>query len=487
MAWLIFLFCLGNLALGLWLRPWHELEQVTFTCGFESGRIARNLLLGKGYGSPFVLLPEDKQPKPPLFLAAPLHPSSGDTDSSPKDNSGLLPPSAPPRYLTASDPVPPSAWKTPPTVYLWWICFRLGGLYTVTAWVIYIILQILFVGAAIILFWAAIRRACSPVAAGVAVVLLVAYPPLWRDTIFDTHGIGLFLLLLAISWYAVIRMLDSGSLGWAWLSAGAGAAAVLTLPAAFLFYLFLWPYTAWTLRARSRQKRVGAATPAASRLHPAAWLGVVAACCLALWAPWMIRNAAVLGEPVLFSSNLAMELRFGNSEATARHQYLGHIAHHPIFNELERRQLLTMGEMEYAHLSWREFRAFLQERPRTFLRLVAERVLFFWTWHRHKSNPLRPLLAMVLLFFLFLALICYILVRRTARAPGCMWLERAALGFLALFPLIYYLTHFFDYRYRLPVEFILVGLAGMLFGRLLDHPKKGVAAACVAPDHDFPA
>jgi hypothetical protein len=387
-----------------------------------------------------------------------------------------------------ADPVPPSAWKTPPSVYLWWACFRLGGIYTVTAWVIYLMLQILFVGAALYLFWAAIRGACSSMSAGIALILLVIYPPLWRDTLFDTHGIGLFLVLLALSWYATVRLLEAGgSAAWAWLGAGAGAAAVLTLPAAFPYYIAAWLLTAWSLRSPSRRVMNDVKPAPGSGLRPLPWLGVVAACCLAVWMPWMIRNVAVLGEPVLFTSNLAMELRFGNSTATARHQYLGHIAHHPIFNEMERQRLLDLGEIEYAHRCWEEFGAFVRERPRAFVRMVADRTLFFWTWHRYKVNPGRPLLGMLLLFFLFLAAICHILLRHAPRAPGCGWLERSALAFLALFPVIYYLTHFFDYRYRLPAEIVVVILAGMLLGRLLQQPTEGAAASSAARDGDFPA
>jgi len=486
---LIILFCGGNLALTFILRPWQALAESSWLCGFESARIARNLLIGKGYGSPFVLFPEDGMPAPPPELLQAFTGAAASVyDSREFDalRGGHTPEIR--RHSRAED-VPPTAWKTPPTVYWWLLCFRLGGLYTPTAWFVHIVLRILFTGLALWLFWSATRRACSTTSAALGLLLLVAYPPLWHATVADTHGTPLFLLLLMLSWYATVRLLPpESSRTWALVSAGAGAAAVMTLPPALPFYLFFWFHTAQRLRTPSGRPSPAPSSPASSTLPPAAYLGIVLAGCLLLWSPWIIRNIRVLDAPVIFSSNLAMELHYGNNAVAVHDQYVGHMLHHPLFNPALRSELLARGETAYARDSWTRFVSFIRQDFRSFMRLTAERVLFFWTWHRHKANRWRPLLGIAFLFYLCLTVICFVLIRRPAMAPPCSALVTGYSGFVVLFPVVYYITHFFDYRYRRPLEFVLVALSGLLLGHLLDNRPANMPSPRVDdPPPDLPA
>jgi hypothetical protein len=322
----------------------------------------------------------------------------------------------------------------------------------------------------------------------VGLPLLLAYPLTWSMPVTDTHSSILFVFLLAGSLYALARWLRGG--GWLWLGlhALAAALAVLSEGAAILF---LAAFEGWlALRGAPGTPLAGNGSSvsephprAGRRLEKAATIVLTAGlACLLAWGPWLVRNWRTLGAPVLLKSNLGVELWLGNNPEALTGFLHAQDEHAVYSNEVERRLLLQLGEPAYARLCFRRFVHFVSARPGDFLVLTGRRVLHFWTLLPGKPNPVRPLLTA--LFLACLALLAGLRFREWRRArggaprPERSWLETAAVLFLLWYPAAYYVTHFLLYRYRFPLEvMLLLALACALARAFPSRPEASAADA----------
>ncbi len=446
------------------LRPWRELPRSTWPCGFEAGRIARNLIDSRGYGSPFALRPGEG------FWIEPG--SSG--------------PGARPDPAPDIGPVPPTAWITPPNVSMWVLVFGLFGVYTPAAWAAYLGLQVLLMAGALYLLWRVLALSAGGRAAAVGLLLLLAYPLVWSIPLTDTHSSTLFVFLLASSLYALARWLGGGR--WLWLALHALAAALAVLSEASAV-LFLAAFEGWlAVRGVRLGEPPGGKVPGCPPVSPGGWrlsrsatvlLTAVLACLLA-WGPWLVRNWRILGAPVLLKSNLGVELWLGNNPDALAGFLHSQVEHAVYSNESERRLLLEMGEPAYARICFRRFADFVSARPGDFIVLTSRRVLHFWTLLPGKTNPARP--ALTVLFLACLALYAGLRWRERLRRHGGLagpdrpWLESAAVCFLLWYPAAYYVTHFLLYRYRFPLEIMLLVALACALARAFPPEPEGPAA-----------
>lgn len=431
---LLGLFLLACAGLLLVSRPWSVLPGATWSCGFEAGRVARNLLSGFGYASPFARLPGD------TFGAAP---------AAPVETDGF--------------PPPPTAWVTPPNTFLWWLVFALFGTYTPTAMTAYLATQAILTAASIGLARRLLRATAGDVPAGLGVLLFLAYPGTWYYAVADTHGTVLFVFFTLASLLSLHRFEETGRAGALWLHGLASSCAVLCEPSAMLFF------GVWETRCALRWRRSIPVSPGPAPENALArrdWTAprvalVISLCALALWAPWFVRNRLSLGGWVLFKSNMPMELHYGNNEGSRANAYAAHAERFPTASEPERRLLLGVGEIAYGRLCAARFSNFVKERPVDFGVLTAQRILWFWSLHPFKPNPYRPLLTA-----LFWAVgLAWLIGRRRSPARGGT-VDHACLWFLLLYPLGFYLSHFFLYRYRHPAEALLLLAAAAVLGSL---------------------
>ncbi|MGB2984874.1 MAG: hypothetical protein WBE26_03245, partial [Phycisphaerae bacterium] len=184
------------------------------------------------------------------------------------------------------------------------------------------------------------------------------------------------------------------------------------------------------------------------RLSGLVVLGMMLAC-----VPWGWRNYKVFHEVFFIRSNLGLELRMGNHEGAAASLEVivrRGVYRHPEDNEEEAQLVQRLGEMEYMRQAKREAFEWIATHRAIFVRLTALRFIHFWFGPLH-----RPLTALGVSALTILALLG---ARRYW--PSMTVPQRAAVLIpLAMFPLIYYLVGF-EFRYRMPVNWIVLLLAG---------------------------
>jgi hypothetical protein len=185
------------------------------------------------------------------------------------------------------------------------------------------------------------------------------------------------------------------------------------------------------------------------RLTALVVIGATLAC-----VPWGWRNYKVFDEVFFIRSNLGLELRMGNFEGAApalevvgqRGEY-----RHPSAQVEEARLVQELGEMEYMRRAKREALEWITAHPADFARLTALRFVHFWFGPLH-----RPLAAVAVSLLTVLALLG---ARRCL--PSMTTPQRAAVLIpLVMYPLIYYVVGY-EFRYRVPIHWILLLLAGV--------------------------
>ena len=436
-------FALAGTALTVLLQPWESLAWSTWPSGYEAARIARNLSAGFGYASPFLALPGDN------FLSDPP-----DTE-----DAGI----ALPVVQEAKAGGAPTAWVTPPYVILWWLAFALFGVYSPAAVTAFQILQVALMTGALAIAWRLVARLRGEKTGLLALALLVFYPSSWYFTVGDTHGTALFLVWLTGSLFTLERVVAQAQRQGTWvlLHGLLVALAVLTEPVSLFFYLWLEVWAA----VRLLRREPGAPVWPGGRLLAATGIAL-----LLVVGPWFLRNLVALGAPVPFKSNLPMEIFYGNNDESAWNLHAGHLRRFPAWNEEERLRLLAVGEPEYGRECLLRAAMFLHEHPLAVLRLTIQRVTYFWSYNPFRTTTWRPLLT--LLFHLPLGVWLAALLLRRREAD---WFDRVCLAFFLLFPVLYYVTHLMIYRYRFPLEAILLIAAASAWGRLKDWPRDAAA------------
>jgi hypothetical protein len=184
-------------------------------------------------------------------------------------------------------------------------------------------------------------------------------------------------------------------------------------------------------------------------------LGMAIAC-----APWGWRNHTALGEVFFIRSDLGLELRMGNHDgATANADAMQSSEYrHPRSHLPEAQLVRELGEAEYMRAARAEALAWIGSHPEKFLGLTASRTAQFWL------GPFdRPPMALAVTALTILALL-----GAWRSLPAMTVPQRAAVVTpLICYPLVYYVVIYMP-RYRIPLDWIVLALAGAAVWRWLE-------------------
>lgn len=210
------------------------------------------------------------------------------------------------------------------------------------------------------------RLGMDPVAVRWATAMLCLVPVLASQETIDFRfwEAAAAVALAALNLLLLLRFDDKGTLS---VRAMLGAAAL----AAFTFFVSpptgLAIYLCWGLFTLTRWGWAKAF----------ALTGICAAALALLLAPWVLRNQAAIGSPVLLRSNFGLELALGNHDAAVSGLnpagvYADRlIAIHPYHSKPARKTLRALGgEVAYSQMLGAQTRAWIAAHPVDFARLT---------------------------------------------------------------------------------------------------------------------
>ncbi len=175
------------------------------------------------------------------------------------------------------------------------------------------------------------------------------------------------------------------------------------------------------------------------------YASMVVAVTLIVQSPWVLRNCAVLGRPIVLRDGLGLELWVSNNPSAVPNQlenrWTGYrYAGHPFVTKDGLVDLQRVGELSFFSACQHKAFLWIRQNPKRFFQLTAARIGLFWfpLMTRKWQTALRWLVTLGGFFgFAMLAR------RRHSMALviGCIWL---------VYPLVYYLVSAQD-RYSYPV------------------------------------
>lgn len=215
-------------------------------------------------------------------------------------------------------------------------------------------------------------------------------------------------------------------------------------------------------------------------LSERAWIRVTAIFLfgiLAVCAPWMIRNANLLGTANL-RPNFGVEMRLGNNPESNGHPQP--FKFHPSHVPEELALYKELGEKGYAANCMSRALAWIQAEPARFMILCLRRVQYFWIGdlplsdERTSGNARAPFDSKAWAKFISFAALGILGWIGALRWRGSLRERVLLIGCLACFGLAYYVTHVSE-RYRFPIDPLLALLSASvvlaLIARLRARPS----------------
>ena len=197
--------------------------------------------------------------------------------------------------------------------------------------------------------------------------------------------------------------------------------------------------------------------------------------CLVI-APWIVRNRCELGSYFFIKSNIGNELFIGNNPIADGNRRSPYEMAQQVLSQDQFRALHSLNEVDRAGALGDHAATWIATHPGAFMRLTIKRFWTYWSspflgqWELLPLGPLKPI-----------APIAYELARWLVLAAALggavlLWRNRRdtlfVLGFLALFPAAYYITHAGIARYRFPVVPYLFLLAAIALDTVLRARKN---------------
>jgi len=196
-------------------------------------------------------------------------------------------------------------------------------------------------------------------------------------------------------------------------------------------------------------------------------IGLTAAC-----APWVVRNTILLGSPVLFRSNLGLELALANHPSVrptfSESRLEGSVSRiHPNFSLSEAEALRSVGEIEFNRRRMHDAINWITGHPLAFVRLSFARVREFW-FPTPRYSP-KPYAYVVWVLTVLSMCGAYKILRELPR----VFLVTGAV--LLVYPLIYYVV-MSTLRYRMPILWVELLCAGYVLSFWLPADRNGASS-----------
>jgi len=319
-------------------------------------------------------------------------------------------------------PLAPTAQQPPLYPFLIAVIFKLAGAYSYRSLWIAVGLNAIFSSFSAVMILRLGKRDFTP-----AVGVLAAW--VWSCWLYETavsvrlweSSLSALLLLIAVF---LLPSLTSSSRSSPWAVFGI-LAGVASLTNATLLAVFP-PLLLWLFLKSGPSVRPRA---------------IVASVVLVLvLVPWTIRNVVVLHQVVAVRDNFGLELWLGNHEGVTS----VYDNDFPVLNPAEYNRL---GETSFMDSKREIAFRFIRHQPISFLRLSLRRIFLFWTVPRRSVWICISVAAWLG--------VCIALWHRDSTAVPYILV-------MAMFPLIYYITHVnAGYRHPIEPEILLMAASGV--------------------------
>ena len=345
-------------------------------------------------------------------------------------------------YPGTYTPGEPTAWMPPVYPFMMAGAFKAFGIFTERAAMALELLQTIIAALTCIVLYFLGKRLYDARAGLVAAFLFAIYPPAIHFAVQKTWSTSLFtccllLVILMFLWRADHPNIRGGiSLGF---MLGFTALVDPVIVGAYPF-AFVWLY----LKAEGDRRAV---TKMMSAMLFTFFLSV---------SPWLARNYLVFGQFVMVKSNLGNELFKGNNPYATGHFKLR--SGNPL-TEGERAHLRQSDEVARNRFLFAKALTYIKDHPGRFARLTMSRFIYYWTFTEKSIRKIWiPLVAYA--GVLTLGVVGLILTRGKGKDFTLV------LIFLLTLPLPYYFTVVGLFRYRFPLETLLMVFAAHTLERV---------------------
>ncbi len=384
----------------LYRHTWNDFgDHLLF--GFETGRIARSIASGHGYGNPF----------------------SAETG--------------------------PTAYMTPLYPYLLAVVFKLFGIYSRTSAIIILCLNGVFSALVCVPLYFTAQHSFGR---GVAVVSCWMWALLPYSIYIASSFVWetcLSALLLVILFFWTLRLRERPGDHWQWLGFGAlWGLGALSNPSLLSVFPFL---AAWALYPLWRNGRA---------CLTAALLAALGAGAILL--PWQVRNYRTLHAFVPLRDSFWLAVWVGNDGYTAG---LADLSAHPSTSKPALDEFVRLGEIRYMQEKRRQSLDFISGHPGFFVVMCLRRFAYMWTrfWNDDPSNlalelhdPSNLFFTVPLTLLMLLGLWQAFRSFRQAAVPYLL--------VLGIYPLAFYLTlPEIRYRHLIDPQILILAALGVMF------------------------
>jgi 4-amino-4-deoxy-L-arabinose transferase-like glycosyltransferase len=334
----------------------------------------------------------------------------------------------------AGAPTAPTAQQPPIYPLILAGIFKVFGSYSVaSAWTAVLINVLAGAATAVLLYY--VGRLHFGERVGIAAAWLWVLPWMYQTNAFSVSLTNAYLAALGLTVvFLVPKTLDGN---WRWFVLGIySGLLVLLQPSLLPLVLVYGGWLAWS-RAGSRRALIAIA-------------GL-----LLVLAPWTIRNYVTFERFIPLRDNLGLELWLGNRPGMQGKtvDFSGDFPDHDASNYAQ------LGELRFMDGKFDAAREFIVSHPASFAGRVLWRVVEFW----YVPYPFP---------WIVVAIFGWLGAAWAIRKDGSGWVW---LIMLAVYPLVYYVTHNFS-TYRHPIEPLIILLAAYAMVEIITATTKKAAA-----------